>query len=121
MKHALTWQRALFTCSGYVLFKSFDVWAKWAVPRIHMYIDASPSGYSAFFTLDSVLTEYLAGAWTESDLNYFGLKLGDCRGQAVWEALAILIAVRCWWGYWWGQLVVTRVRPDSKAAFGALE
>ena len=81
VKHALTWQRALFTSSGHVLSKSFDVWARWAVPRIHMYIDASPWGYGAFLTLDSVPAEYLAGGWTEEDLQRFSLTLGARGGK----------------------------------------
>lgn len=121
VRHALLWQIALFQYGGPALIKSFHLGAKWALPCAHFYIDTSPWEYGAFLTWDSSPIEYLAGGWTEGGLNRFDLKLGDARGQTVWEALAILIELRCWWVYWKDQLVVIRAKSDSKAALGALE
>ena len=83
VRHALVWQKALFQYGGHALAKTFHLGAKWALPRVHIYIDASPWGYGAFLTWDSAPVEYLAGGWTEDDLSRFSLTLGDARGQAV--------------------------------------
>ena len=116
VRNALLWQKVLFQYGGPALIKSFHLGAKLALPHAHIYIDASPWGYGAFLTWDSTPIEYLAGDWTEGDLNRFDLKLGGARGQTVWEALAILIALRCWWVYWKDQLVVIWTKSDSEAA-----
>ena len=39
----------------------------------------------------------------------------------MWEALALLIALRSWSEYWLEEVAVVRVNPDSKAALGTLE
>eukprot|EP00972_Heterocapsa_arctica_P046271 6826428-Heterocapsa_arctica.AAC.1 len=90
-------------------------------PRTHIYADASPWGFGAFLTIDGIPTEYLAGAWDEADCERLGLSIGDCRGQAVWEALALLVCLRAWAEHWQLRQAVIRVKSDSKAALGALE
>ena len=80
VRHALLWQKALFQYGGPALINYFHLGVKWALPRAHIYIDASPWGYGAFLTWDSSPIEYLAGGWTEGDLNRFDLKIGDARG-----------------------------------------
>ena len=84
-------------------------------------MDASPWGFGAFATWDGEPFAYLKGAWSQDDCNRFELIVGDCRGQAVWEALTILIALRTWREYWESEPIVVRVKSDSKAALGALE
>jgi hypothetical protein len=115
------WFVALFSAPGEVLSKTFHVGVHRLPPRIHMYVDASPWGFGAFLTLEGCPTERISGAWDADDCRRFKLKIGDAAGQAVWEALALLIALRSWSEYWLEEVAVVWVKSDSKAALGALE
>ena len=67
--------------------------------------------------------EYLHGSWEGADCARFGLVVGDCAGQAIWEALALLIALRAWAQFWLtapGSASIL-AKSDSKAALGAFE
>ena len=50
----------------------------------------------------------------------YGLEIGSCKGQALWEALVVLIAVRAWAPYWMQERSILHAKSDSKAALGAL-
>ena len=65
--------------------------------------------------------EYIAGVWDEADCHKFGLDIGDCKGQAVWEALALLIVLRVWVDYWKEEMLAIMVKSDSKAALAVFE
>ena len=120
-RHELLWFIALFMLHPGALEKKFHVAARWQRPRLRFYVDASPWGYGAFITYDGEPFEILYGAWTVDDCKKFNLSIGDCAGQAVWEALALLVSMRVWWRCWAGQLTCITAKSDSKAALGALE
>ena len=66
------------------------------------------------------LVEYLASQLFPFELERFQLAVGDPAGQAVWEALAVLVAIRAWRSYWCQSSCTTvEVRCDSLAASGA--
>ena len=62
----------------------------------------------------------MASELSDADFQRFKLKRGDAAGQAVWEALAELVAARAWAHVWAGQPWNIAVRGDSQAALGAL-
>ena len=67
-----------------------------------------------------MLWAVLSDPISDDDEVRFILKRGDCRGQALWEALAELVALRTWSPLWQGKRTLLRVRGDSRAALGAL-
>jgi hypothetical protein len=82
---------------------------------------ASPWGFGAFLSIDDVPMEYLAGAWDEADGKRMGYAIGDCRGQAAGEALALLGCPRAWAEHWQWRQAVLMVKSDSKSTLGALK
>ena len=98
VRSALVWLIALFGSDGRVLLKTIPyVFPVGGVQTI-IFTDASPWGGSGYFAGDGTPVSYWHDEWTEADLKKFRLKSGDCRGQAVWEALALLVAPRVWSG-----------------------
>ena len=83
--------------------------------------DASPWGLGAILSLlDGTIVAWLASDVTELDCQVLKITFGDCSGQAVVEALALLVALRVWAPRWTGQRVRAHIRSDSVAALGAL-
>jgi len=64
--------------------------------------------------------EWLACPIGDVDCWILNVVRGDCRGQAVLEALALLVALRAWAPRWCNQRVRAHVRSDSTAALGAV-
>ena len=62
--------------------------------------DASVWGIGGWLSVDGVITQYFASQLTELDFARFGFKRGDNKGQQVWEALAVLVAVDLWTNTW---------------------
>ena len=82
--------------------------------------DASPWGLGAVLHVDGIIVEALSCPLQELDLKRFHLNRGCASGQAVWEALAELVATRVWMHHWAGRPWNLAVRGDSKAALGAM-
>ena len=70
--------------------------------------------------VDGTPLEWLTSPVNEVDCAVLCIKWGDCSGQAVLEALALLVALRAWAPRWMGQRVRVHLRSDSTAALGAL-
>ena len=121
IRPSLQWLVALFRAKGDILTRRILVAERVGPPRVRIYADASPWGCGAFITFDGVAQEYLSDAWDQGDSNRFGLDIGDCRGQAVWESLALLVALRTWERYWRDCAFAMVVKSDSTAALPAFE
>ena len=117
----LDWLVALFTAKGNVLTKRIPIEVQRGPPRVRFYADASPWGCGAFISFDGHAIEFLHDEWDQADAEKFGIEIGDCRGQAIWEALALLISLRVWELFWWDRAFAMMVKSDSKAALGAFE
>ena len=84
--------------------------------------DASPWGIGAILSdADGNPLEWLACPVSPLDCKILGVTVGDCRGQAVLEALALLVALRTWAPRWCNQRVRAHVRSDNTAALGAVQ
>ena len=66
------------------------------------------------------ITRYFATAISEQDINKFGMVIGEARGQQLWDALAILIAIDLWTKEWHRERIVLKVRSDNVAALTLL-
>ena len=82
--------------------------------------DASPWGLGALLVEKGRIVAWLASEITEQDEMILGAKKGDCASQAVFEALALLVAMREWLNLWRDERTLVMVRSDSLAALGAL-
>ena len=121
VRSSLVWLVALFGSAGRLLEKTIPYVFPAGMVKNMIFTDASPWGGGGYLAVDGVPVSYWHDAWTDEDLNKFGLERGDCRGQAVWEALALLVSLRIWSGAWRDQVAGLEVRSDSKAALGAFE
>ena len=66
--------------------------------REDIMVDASPWGVAGILehTTSGQALEFFADRLLPQDEIIFGHKIGEASGQAVWEALALLIALRLW-------------------------
>ncbi len=61
------------------------------------FVDASPWGIGGVFMgSDGSILEYFADTISGHDVEILGIEIGSCRGQAILEALAILVALYLW-------------------------
>ena len=84
-----------------------------------MATDASPWGLGAVLSKPDGTMLYIADAITSEDIAIFGYELGDPAGQQTWEALIILVALRCWSKLWNHRRVALEVKSDSVSALTA--
>ena len=85
-------------------------------PPIFIATDASPCGFGGVLYRESSPLEYFACPVTRRDEIHLGVEKGDHLGQQVWEALAMLIALRQWAWCWKGQRMSLTVRGDHVTA-----
>ena len=64
------------------------------VGRVEVFLLLATRSTHDFLAVDGVPVSYWHDECTDADLNKFGLKRSDCRGQAVWEVLALLGVIR---------------------------
>ena len=70
--------------------------------------------------VSDVIVSWFSVPLTEFDAAYFNCPIGDSKGQQVWEALAILVALRFWRSSWLGTRPVLEVKSDNVAALTLL-
>ena len=83
-------------------------------------IDASLSGLEGTLAVGGIITEHFASDISPHDVARFKMPVGDDRGQQLWEALAILVALRLWHKVWRGRRCKLMVRSDSMSALISL-
>ena len=81
-------------------------------------IDACPwrIGGRLEHTSSGTPLEFFADALNDQDASRMRTKIGDAAGQAAWETLAVLVALRIWANFFRDRRVRLRVRSDSSAA-----
>ncbi|KAF4660037.1 hypothetical protein FOL47_007316 [Perkinsus chesapeaki] len=67
------------------------IWSSWSIC-----VDASPTGLGGVLYHDTRVVAWFADELSSYDYQKFDGIRGDCKRQAVWESLAILVAVRLW-------------------------
>ena len=119
---ALDWLAALLSKEHRSELKRSVNWrTDMAAPSLLITCDASPWGLGAVLsTPEGFPLAWLASPVTKADAAFLGIQFGESSGQAVLEALAILVAVRTWAPHWTSAKARVHVRSDSKAALGAL-
>jgi hypothetical protein len=89
-------------------------------PKISITFDASPFGLGAVLQIDGRIVRYFANRLMPCDEARYGRVTGSCEGQQTWEALCILVALRCWSKFWQSSRIRLLVRGDNVAALQML-
>ena len=114
VRHALVWLHAFFDRVGAgELARTFDFWPApreaWTIS-----VDASPWGFGAILQRGGRIEAWLADRIQNADLRRFRAVRGESKHMTLWEALAILVAVRAWVPA--DSRIVIEVRSDSMGA-----
>ena len=118
--HALRWLEAFLKGQRGELWRRIAVAPKTRTGVLQIICDASPWGLGCLLVDRGAIVAWLASEVTTTDESVLGAKKGDCASQAVFEALALLVAMRAWLSQWRDERTVALVRSDSLAALGAL-
>ena len=65
---------------------------------------------------DGVITHYLYDAISPEDVKKYGRKVGCDKGQQTWEALGMLVSLRCWQHVWADARSCLTLQGDSLTA-----
>ena len=105
--HAIGWLILLFE-DPKRLDREFHVGLHWKPATLQIQMDASPWGGGAVLLQNGHARSWLATKWARDDERNTGAVIGECMGQAVWEGLAMLIALRTWLGILKGERSVVQ-------------
>ncbi|KAF4650528.1 hypothetical protein FOL46_000914 [Perkinsus olseni] len=81
-------------------------------------VDASTTGYGGILVLDGKLARWFSEKVSDDDLRKFSASRGNSKFQALWETLAILIALRLWKNRLPSTVGIV-CQSDSRSALGA--
>ena len=113
----LDWFTAFFTGKGTSMERFFSVDAYNRVGTIiEIGTDASCWGLGGWLAVDGIITEYFSSPLGPLDVAKYGFAIGNNKGQQVWEALAILVAIDLWSKQWNRDRIVLKVRGDNVTA-----
>ena len=81
-----------------------------------MQLDASVWGFGGVLLIDNVIVSWFSSPVSSADEQIHGLKRGDEKGQQVWEALCLLMALRLWTKFWTDKKLNITLKSDNMAA-----
>ena len=114
---AISWISAFFRASGPVLQRYYTCDEHFGRGvDVMICTDASPTGLGAFIAVAGDIKEFFSEPLGPLDTQRFAHDLGDSVGQQTWEALCVLVALRCWSQWWMDKRVRLTVRGDNVAA-----
>ena len=114
---ALEWLKALFEGLHGPLIRVFNITEVRADGGDYIATDACPWGFAGVLFKNYDPVAWYATPLPTSLLRRFQAKLGDSSFNTLWEALAILVAIRLWLP---GTHVLARVRSDSLSALRSI-
>ena len=116
---ALLWFLAFFRGVQGCLERTYPLRPQHVSRRYHIVTDASPWGIGGVLYYLGQPVGYFLDQLQEEDLRRFQARRGDPAFNTVWEALAILVALRCWGPLFTHTTGVT-VRSDSHGSLSAI-
>ena len=117
----LAWFRSFFLGKGVSIERFFSLSAFHRTGTVvEIGTDASPWGLGGWLSVDGAITACFASQLTAHDSEKFGIPLADAKGQQVWEALAILVAVVLWSQAWQQDRIILKVKADNVTALTLL-
>ena len=84
--------------------------------QVSLELDASPWGLGGVLLIGGYPMSWFASPIATEELLLLNIKLGDSAAQQTVEALAALVAMRAWHGWWSTARSTLRVRSDSVSA-----
>ena len=81
-----------------------------------MQLGASVYGLGGVTIIDGIVVSWFAPPISSADERFHGHKRGDDKGQQVWEALCLLIALRVWASFGTGKKLNMTLKSDNMAA-----
>ncbi|CAK0840195.1 unnamed protein product, partial [Prorocentrum cordatum] len=88
--------------------------------RVSIVADASPWGLGGHLLIEGAVKAYFASPLTQIDADLLRAPLGEAAGQQVWEALAMLVALRLWKQVWLQQGARLAATADSISTLALL-
>ena len=70
-------------------------------------------GLGGVLVVKGAIVEYFASSIGSVDETLLCAQSGDCASQQVFEALAMVVAMRLWFNWWRAERCTVRVRRDS--------
>ena len=119
IRHSLLWLLAFFSNQFGPLERHFPLQLNDQHSVLHISTDASPWGLGGVLVVDGKIESYFFDKLTSHDLRRFNGSIGVSDFNTIWEALAILVAIRTWrtLSHSFAEL---SVRSDSLSAIRAL-
>ena len=117
--HSTRWLLAFFAEAPGPLARIFPLFFDETRQCLHISTDASPWGIGGVLVINGVIAAWFADGISDADLRHFNARRGESAYNTVWEALAILVAVRLW-RLPSHQSAFLHVRSDSLGALSAL-
>ena len=84
--------------------------------NIVFHLDASPYSLAAVLVINGEPWEYFSSPLTKEDTNIHRKRIGDSKGQQIWESLTLLVSLRVWFGYWSCSRCAFTVKSDNTSA-----
>ncbi|CAK0822776.1 unnamed protein product, partial [Prorocentrum cordatum] len=114
IEHVLEWLSAFYAGSAGALCRVHRVDAYFGRGcQVVITTDASPWGLGGYLKIGNAILEYFSSPLTEEDEKQLDTPRGDAAGQQVWEALAMLQALRLWREFWLSEGVTLAATSDS--------
>ena len=118
-KHALGWLQAFLRGAKGSIVRHYPIRAPPRSAVLEVATDACPWGIGGVLIENAQITAFYLDYLHREDLQRFRLQAGDSSGNSVWEALAILVALRLWHRKLHAQALL-RVKSDSRVALSAV-
>ena len=114
---ALVWLLTLLKEEGYILERKYELSSFLGQGKhVVLELDASPWGLGGVLIIDSSISSWFSCSLSPYECDLLGICVGSSTAQQIVEALAVLVALRCWKATWLHERVVLRVRSDSISA-----
>ena len=120
VSHALRWLRLFLEGNQGELVRRIAAAPKQYNTFVQIVTDACPWGLGGVLLVNGTLKNRWACALEDLDLEMLEATRGSPDGQASFEALALLVALRQWQDIWKEEATFILTRSDSIAALGAL-
>ena len=86
------------------------------ITSIVFHLDASPYSIAAVLCINDEPWEYSSSPLTQDDVVIHRRKIGDSKGQQVWESLTLLVALTLWFSYWSSSRCAFTNKSDNNSA-----
>ena len=117
MTHTLIWIAALLAEGNFCLERRFTLEAFQGIgTSVVMCLDASPWGLGGYLVEDDKIVAYFSVPIGKVEQRLLSIDVADCACQQTVEALAVLVALRCWKHRWKGRPILLKVKSDSISA-----